>query len=115
MRKEDIHIGDVLRIREWDDMVEEFGYEFDDGDDIDCDKVFTSRMRYLCGQKFTVKEISDYDGFLSEEDVEVSVNSPLGRWVISADMLEPYWKETPVMPESSDGLFSYLMGAAEVQ
>ena len=115
MRKEHIHIGDVLRIREWDDMVEEFGYEFGDGDDIDCDKVFTSKMAYLCGQKFTVRGISDHDGFLSEEDVELSVDSPLGTWVISADMLEPYVEETPVTLESSDGLFSYLMGAAEVR
>lgn len=115
MRKEDIHIGDVLRIREWDDMVEEFGYEFDDGDYIDCDKVFTSKMNYLCGQKFTVKKISEYDGFLSEEGIELSNDSPVGAWVISADMLEPYVEETPVTLESSDGLFSYLMGAAEVR
>lgn len=25
MRDEEIHIGDVLRIREWDDMTNEFG------------------------------------------------------------------------------------------
>ena len=52
MRDEDIHIGDVLRIRQWDDMAKEFGVN--DYGSIPCRCAFTEDMCYLCGEKFTV-------------------------------------------------------------
>ena len=47
MKDEDIHIGDVLRIRQWDDMVDEFGVK--PSGDIGCSGVFVKNMKCLCG------------------------------------------------------------------
>lgn len=85
MKDEDIHIGDVLRIRQWDDMVDEFGlnsYGY-----IECSGVFATNMKYLCGKQFTVSSI-EYGTYYSDERVE---RNSLGRmiWRITADMLEP--------------------------
>lgn len=110
MKRSYIHIGDVLRIREWDDMASEFGYKY--GNDIDCDRVFTVGMKHLCGQKFTVKGLSGTDGFLSEEGIECN-ERPFGVWAISADMLEPYTEEGLVAEESPDSLFSWIMSTEE--
>lgn len=86
MRLEDIHVGDVLRIREWDDMVKEFGV---DGSFIKVPFTFTNSMRYLCGQTFTVYSISRYSGKLhSVEGIEE-------RFEISAEMLQPPFSEAP--------------------
>ena len=83
MVKQKFEIGDILRIRQWDDMADEFGII---GDTIECKFGFTPAMRYLCGQKFTVKEI--YDGeFQSEEGIENDTHSD-DYWSISEDMLE---------------------------
>lgn len=102
MKPEDIKIGDRLRVREWEDMVEEFG---DDGYDIACDLTFTQNMRYMCGRPFTVEEIStDSRRFFSKEGME-------WRWSISADMLEPL--EIDDKPETDDDFlerFSMLCG-----
>lgn len=95
MRDEEIHIGDVLRIRQWDDMVDEFGIDTD-GDirfyiwtGIDSIPVFFySTLKYLCGQTFTIdkiKSISDGYFYYSKENIEHA-----GRWIITADMLEPF-------------------------
>jgi len=72
-------IGDVLRIRQWDDMAAEYG-EY--RGDIQCEGVFTSGMKYMCGEVFTVAEI--YGGsYLSEEGFDRG-------WNITEDMLEPF-------------------------
>lgn len=97
MRDEEIHIGDVLRIRQWDDMVDEFGIDTD-GDirfhiwtGIDPIPVFFySTLKYLCGQTFTIDKITsifDVYFYCSKENIE---RSNVGRWRITADMLEPF-------------------------
>lgn len=97
MRDEEIHIGDVLRIRQWDDMVDEFGIDTD-GDirfyiwtGIDSIPVFFySTLKYLCGQTFTIDKITsifDCYFYCSKENIE---RSNVGRWRITADMLEPF-------------------------
>lgn len=102
MKPEDIKIGDRLRIREWEDMANEFGYE---GGDIACDLAFTQDMSYMCGMPFTVEEISsDSRRFFSKEGIE-------NHWSISADMLEPL--EIDDKPETDDDFlkrFSMLCG-----
>lgn len=102
MKPEDIKIGDRLRVREWEDMAEEFG---DDGYDIACDLIFMQDMRYMCGMPFTVEEIStDSRMFFSKEGIE-------NNWSISADMLEPL--EIDGKPETDDDFlkrFSMLCG-----
>lgn len=105
MKQEDIHIGDVLRIREWHDMEKEFGLNRDG--EINCRFVFVPSMRPLCGQRFTVKTINSNDTIISEEGIESD-----GRiWHISADMLELCDEYDQIAEESLDGLFVYLFGA----
>lgn len=112
MKDGEIHVGDILRVRDWDDMAAEFRL------DVDGDIVITPRetpglriwfvrdMRSLCGQTFTVREIEDGSvawSYVSEE--------PDPRdWTIVAQMLEPAGDYEPISaPEDSGGLFSFLL------
>lgn len=91
MRDEEIEIGDKLRIREWDDMAEEFGVD-EDGD-IKTKVWFATGMRSLCGKPFTVSEryeVNNMEGelcwaYFSREDVEVIDKH---SYMIISDMLE---------------------------
>lgn len=80
MKLEDIHPGDVLRIREWDDMEAEFGT--DDEGDIACEFYFTREMEKFCGTVLTVEKIDDTR--VMPDDWEA-----FGYCSYSADMLEP--------------------------
>lgn len=103
MRLEDIHIGDVLRVRDWDDMTAEYK-EDSDGDIpiLYANTHFVKPMRYLCGKVFTVKSISIYGTLNSVEGVELATN-PLNpmcfNWIITAEMLKPY---PTVLPEPEE-------------
>lgn len=126
MRLEDIHVGDVLRIREWDDMKSEFGLDFFGG--IDCLAGFAPEMEYLCGKVFTVDHI-DYrrdevkariwsrEGY---ETCDFPENSRNITWIITSDMLEPLFEQNSVEelydPISIDDLRNFLsFGANEVK
>lgn len=78
-------VGDVCRIREWDDMAAEFGNPTFPGGSIPVQFTFTELMRPLCGRQFTVKSIFG-SKYYSEEGVENQAT--IGQWNISADMLE---------------------------
>lgn len=98
MRDEDIHIGDVLRIRQWDDMANEFGVNALGS--IDCRCCFTTEMIHMCGKQFTVSNIYEDYGetiYNSMEGVEYDLDGiefdEDDTWDISADMLEPYIEE----------------------
>lgn len=57
MISEDIHIGDILLVRQWDDMVLEFGVT--DKGCIDTGYGFDESMKDLCGEQFQVTKICD--------------------------------------------------------
>lgn len=78
MKLKDINVGDVLYVRKWDDMVNEFDVDY--YGDINCEFMFSSGMRYLCGEELTVRHIENRR-ISAEEDI-------FATWVISADMLE---------------------------
>ena len=83
-------IGDKLRIRQWEDMVAEFGFDLDGN--IACRFKFTPSMRRLCGSEFTVcriDSIGDAASYWSEEGVGNDL-------AISADMLEPVPESNPL-------------------
>lgn len=91
MLDSEIHIGDVLRIRSFEDMKSEFGAD-KDGDILMDDGVyFFEQMGYMCGKLFTVSDIEDDGGYEYEyrsfQGVEESDNH---HWCIKAWMLEPY-------------------------
>lgn len=89
MRDEDIHIGGVLRIRQWDDMANEFGINALGS--IDCRCCFTTEMIHMCGTQFTVKNIYKDNCGICYRSFEGGENErPFGHWYISADMLEPF-------------------------
>lgn len=88
-------VGDKLRIRQWDDMLDEYGL-ISDSTSINVPLHFSSEMRYLCGAVFTVKSITPYDTYIryfSYEDTE-------SGWSISEEMLEPF--EVPINIASSE-------------
>ena len=70
-------VGQRVRIRQWDDMVREFG-----GNDygIPCKAAFMPEMRYLCGQEFTIEKIRSNGivTFVENDDFHYSL-----------DMIEP--------------------------
>ena len=106
MRDKDIHIGDVLQIRQWDDMENEFG--LNGLGSVNCYLSFTEGMKYMCGQQFTVVKV--HPGALSRNAYESQelIESSHGRnWHISADMLEPFMEEDLYV--ANDGDFSILL------
>ena len=92
MKEKDIHIGDVLKIRSWDDMKSEYGV--DEFGEIVSDKgvCFHEEMQHLCGRIFTVQDveqrIGDETRYYSVEGVEQL--DYCGNWYITAWMLDPY-------------------------
>lgn len=90
-------IGDELRIREWDDMVEEFGFETTGS--IKTKFKFHPSMQCLCGCDFTVSDIISggrHDKYCSVEGAEFKNGGVTiqGYWYISEDMLEPRTEES---------------------
>ena len=79
MRFEDIHVGDVVRIRDWDDMVQEFGII--EGC-IKTKPVFSKRMRHLCGRVMTITEA------IGSRDI-ITDDIATEPWFLGADMFEP--------------------------
>ena len=90
MNISDIHPGDRLRIRQWDDMKAEFGVAYGE---IMCEFTFTSEMRELCGKEFTVDRVFDNRIY----PVETYETRCFDRWAISADMVEPADQPEPAL------------------
>lgn len=97
------NVGDVCRIRSWEDMQREFG--LNGMDEIDCDYSFVEDMKYLCGKQFTIKAMEAEDGGIrcfSFEDIE-------NGWAIGTDMLELFCDCSPEFEgESIDALVACL-------
>lgn len=55
MQEKDINIGDILLVRQWDDMIREFGT--DANGYINTRYGFRPDIKYLCGKQFRVMEI----------------------------------------------------------
>lgn len=102
MKLEDIHIGDTVRIREWEDMASEFGCN--EYGTIECRFQFVKDMEPLCGKEFVVTGI-DRKGMVCPDD-----SDPIWRgWSISADMLEPA-PSIEIEPFTDNELESLLSG-----
>lgn len=87
MKDEDIHVGDVVRIRSFEDMKSEFGVDQHGHIHGDYNVWFGDGMKALCGSVFTVTEYrnGEYRSVEGIEDCDDGSN-----WSISAWMLEPY-------------------------
>lgn len=89
MRDEDIHIRDILRVRQWDDMLNEFGV--DKHGKIKSLAGFPEQCKYLCGKQLTVKEIVRVDSgtrYFAIVDGEDDCT-----YAFSSDELEPLFDE----------------------
>lgn len=62
MLLEDIHIGDRVVVRDWDDMADEYGLQTSDTSIGIPMCSFLSEMRETCGKEYTVSDL--YNGFL---------------------------------------------------
>lgn len=97
--------GDLIIFRDWDDMADEFGYEDESKDSINCRFSFTKRMRHLCGEVATVtRELS---GRLY---LEFNNKKPgyTYSWNYSTDMVRPYDDAEYDIDEAS--LINFIMG-----
>ena len=82
--------GDLVRIREWEDMAAEFGIR-SVGEEryIDCSAGFMWDMRHLCGMEFTIVDPREYDGFVDYAwGVDGFQSETVDKWTITADMIE---------------------------
>lgn len=89
MKFEDIHIGDAVRIRQYEDMAQEFGDPENVG--------FVYGMRYLCGQVFTVSDICQHAWLASDE-------TNFDGYAIVAQMVEP----AEQVENTADELYEYI-------
>ena len=83
-----IKAGNIVKVRQFDDMAEEFGFTLDCA--IDCFKKFTGNMREYCGETIKInknmeKKFNEYGYFYYE------------GCMFSTDMLEPYEEELDVI------------------
>ena len=83
-----IKAGNIVKVRQFDDMAEEFGFTLDCA--IDCFKKFTGNMREYCGETIRItknmeKKFNEYGYFYYE------------GCMFSTDMLEPYEEELDVI------------------
>lgn len=115
MRDVDIHAGDVLRVRRWEDMEAEYGLNRDgdigNKDERDdkgrmSEEIFTSLMRPLCGKTFTVSEIHTYMTMVNDYRAE---EPEFAGFVFEAWMLEPLPCDEKLEPMEPDALFGFLL------
>ena len=83
-----IKAGNIVKVRQWDDMKKEYGISLDGA--IDCFKKFTGNMREYCGETIRInenmeKKFNEYGYFYYEGSM------------FSTDMLEPYEEELDVI------------------
>ena len=78
-------VGDVVRIREWEDMESEFGLDHDG--DIDCTGMFVTTMRESCGELCSVLAKDGKYINLAFEDPRI--NDKMRAFNFSTDMIEP--------------------------
>lgn len=78
-------VGDKVRVRQWDDMVKEFGELFSDISIVKADDrcLFKNEMKKYCGTVVTIeKVVNEYERYLIEEDYK--------NWYWTDEMFEPY-------------------------
>ena len=99
--------GDIVVIRDWDDMLEEYGYEDDDEDSINCRFSFTREMEPLCGEMATVVRVYPNTGL----DLEFHHRKPGIRygWSYSTDMVRLY-EEDVDYDTDEESLVNFVMG-----
>lgn len=103
----DIHVGDMVQIRSWEDMASEFG----EGGRYGIRFIRTTpipfiwSMKDLCGQVFTVTEVQ-YN--LGLETCRIYFEKQGSHGIITNDMVKPYEDTTSYDPISTEELEKFL-------
>lgn len=71
-------VGDRVRIRQWDDMANEFGVN--PRGSILCKFIFLDSMKFLCGREFIITRIS-YDGCIEGHSTLYSISEDMIEFV----------------------------------
>ena len=77
--KHEFHVGDTVRIRQWDDMAAEYG--LNGCGNIRCPGWFIRDMEEFCGREVTITDIYPSGA--------VIFSDRLGGWSYTTAMLEP--------------------------
>ena len=80
----DFKVGDRVRIRSWDDMVKEYGLDWEGDIPTPC-YFFIDKMRILCGVEATITKIDDEKVTLDQFDKHKDEG---GKWNYSIFMIE---------------------------
>lgn len=86
------NVGDIVRVREWDDMAREYGVDRDG--DINTPVYFVKRMRPLCGDRAEITRIHT-DGCIELYFLDGS-NGRETDFFYHESMLEPYYQSSIV-------------------
>ena len=97
-----IKAGNIVKVRQWDDMAKEYGVSLDGA--IDCFKKFTGNMREYCGETIRInenmeKKFNEYGYFYYEGSM------------FSTDMLEPYM----IIEKEKECLFMKIQEVMELK
>lgn len=104
----DVHSGDILTVRQWDDMASEFGVNLN-GDIMTSPFLFTRSMKQFCGTTICVKDISSeglITAFKAYDDDRVKLRDEYYfRWQLCPEMFEDTSSYDPI---STEELTKYL-------
>lgn len=81
--------GDIVKVRNWEDMEKEFGVNC--WGDIDCPECFVEGMEELCGHvlKIDTADLCDDNSYTYHTKPYLTDSPELDwNWVLTADMLE---------------------------
>ena len=94
---QEFQVGDIVRIRDWDDMADEFGVN--SYGSIRCNGNFIPSMRYLCGLELQIASIDNAktfsatgrNGYIIHFEMKNKLRKPGKMWIpmITNEMLEP--------------------------
>ena len=87
MHKPDhFEVGDVVRIRAWDDMAEEYGLYYDEHIKTP-NMIFTNSMKGLCGTEYVIKRIVQVGNLSEDGYTRIYLDSNVG-FIITDHMIE---------------------------
>ena len=96
-------VGDVVRIRQWDDMFEEFG---GDKERVLCKYTFTRQMSVSCGAQCKIRD--KYGAHVTLDFFDKDLNRKMGGYNFSTDMIEP--ENYNMLTESVQCVNDFLSG-----
>lgn len=98
MRKPDhFEVGDVVRIRAWDDMANEYGLYYDQHIETP-NMIFTNPMKRLCGTEYVIERIVQVGNLSENGYLRIYLDSEVG-FIITDYMIEHVEKEETLLPQ----------------